>query len=90
MRAAYYVLIFGRSGSSPPTKCLARARQQATGVPTATVDDPHSQSRALPELAVVAIANFVSEFGQLRPERPPRLRRGGIAAVTRLEPGAAS
>ena len=44
---------------------LACTRRVATGVPTSTVDDPHRHSRVLAELAVVAIANFLSEFGQL-------------------------
>jgi hypothetical protein len=54
-------------GLVPPrfTLLLARSRREATGVPTATVDDAHCPSRVLAELAVVAIANFVSEFGQL-------------------------
>ena len=39
--------------------------KEATGVPTSTTNEPHSQSRALPELPFVAIANLQSEFGQL-------------------------
>jgi len=70
-------------GSSIP---LARTRQEATGVPTRTVDDPHCPSRVLAELAVVTIADFVSEFRQLSPGWRTRLRRGGIAAVAQSEP----
>jgi hypothetical protein len=44
---------------------MARTGQAARGVPAATADDPHWHSRVLVDLAVVAIANFLSEFGQL-------------------------
>jgi hypothetical protein len=45
--------------------CWLVAVKEATGVPTRAVDDPHCPSRVLAELAVVAIADFVSEFERL-------------------------
>ena len=88
MSRAYYVLIFGWPRSSRSPILLVRTRQRATGVPTSTVGDSHRHSHVFSELAVVAIANFLSEFGQLCPKRPTRLPRGGIAAVVQPEPKA--
>jgi hypothetical protein len=67
---------------------LARTRQEATGLPTAIVDDLYWYSPVLLEFAVVAIANFLSEFGQLSPRWRTQLRRVGIAAEVQLEPWA--
>jgi hypothetical protein len=44
---------------------LTPTRQYATGVPMPTADDHHCHCRVLPELAVVVIANFLSETGKL-------------------------
>jgi hypothetical protein len=44
---------------------LDRTRRLANGVPTSTADYAHWRLSALPELAVDAITNFLSEFGQL-------------------------
>jgi hypothetical protein len=54
-------------GLVPPgfSRLAARTRQEANAVPTSIIDDPHCHSHVLIELAIVAIADFLSEFGQL-------------------------
>jgi hypothetical protein len=84
-RAACFVLIFRWSGPPGFPPLLARTRREATGVPTAAVDAPHCHSPVLSELAVVALANFLSEFGQLGRGRPTRQPRGRIPASVRWD-----
>jgi hypothetical protein len=60
--AYYYVLILLWFDSSQFPPLLTCTPQQATGVPTSTVGDVYCHSRVLPELAVAAIANFLSEL----------------------------
>jgi len=53
------------------------------GVPTSTVDDPHCPSPVLVELAVVAIASFLSEFERLDGVWKRGLPVGSITAIAR-------